>query len=161
MEDSLTEAWLKLPAMLGRYNPEMAAIKTYLSKQLYWTWLRHCYGNICRDEKLDKFAYRKEYYEPLVEGVSDIELDRVDTEDERNYIISKIKEVDKRGQVVLSLRYINGMTMSEIALVLGCVKSMVHVYVHRALDQIAPVLENTYGSSIKTAPKINGTKVPE
>jgi len=161
IEDALTEAWMRLPSILSKYDHERSAIKTFCSRQFKWYWLRHCYKDICKDEKLDRFAYLKEYSEPLESGEADIGLDTVDNEDERQFIVSKIKNVDKKAQVILTLRYINGMTMDEIAVFLGCAKSMVHVYCHKALEQIRPILKQTsYGCSSEThttvLPNANG-----
>lgn len=79
-----------------------------------------------------------------VEFAGDDGTPDAETEFDKRFVISKLGELDEESREILTMRYVNEMSIKEIAEATEMTPNNVSVKIHRSIDKLKEVLKEYY-----------------
>ncbi|MFZ5365209.1 MAG: RNA polymerase sigma factor [Patescibacteria group bacterium] len=102
---------------------------------------RNCVVDHYRKRSREAQVYNAENFEQLIHDRQDITED-IDNKIDFGQIEEKLKLLKEEYREVIILRYVEGLTVSEISKILDKTKSNVRVLIHRALKTLKDIIHD-------------------
>lgn len=131
LQDTFTKTWLYLSE-----GKEVDNIRAFLYKVA---------KNLIIDYRRKKKSYSLDAItETGVDFEGENEEESITDEFDKDFIIGKLENLEPSDQEILTMRYINEMSIKEIAEILDLSSNNVSVRIHRALERLKKILDEYY-----------------
>ncbi len=132
LQDTFTKTWIYLKD--GKKIDNLKAFLYQVAK------------NLIIDYRRKKKAVSLEAItETGIEFKEDDDLkEKIFHEDEKGFVLDKISQLDEEDREILTLRYVNEMSIKEISETLGITTNNTSVKIHRAVEKMKDILEKYY-----------------
>jgi RNA polymerase sigma-70 factor (ECF subfamily) len=128
LQDTFTKTWLYL-----QDGKEIDNIKAFLYKVA---------KNLIIDYRRKKKSYSLDAItETGVEFATEDETENIKDNFDKEFIIGKMENLGEEDREILTMRYINEMSIKEIGDVLELTPNNVSVKIHRAIEKMKKILE--------------------
>ncbi len=79
-----------------------------------------------------------------IEFSGDADTDDAELEFDKKFVIGKLEELDPDDREILTLRYVNELSIKEISEATGMTANNVSVKIHRSIDKLKKILKEYY-----------------
>lgn len=131
LQDTFTKTWIYLSG-----GNEVDNLKAFFYKVA---------KNLIIDHRRKKKAHSLEAItETGIDFESEDEEERATENSDKEFVVTKLEKLDPEDREILSMRYINEMSIREISNALDMTPNNVSVKIHRATQKMKKVLEDYY-----------------